>query len=448
MKRTSLTLRVVVLASLWLTTALGAVGFAVLQVFEASALRQFDSRLEAELVLLAVAVSRSPDDPSVRMTSPDFARVYSGLYWQAERLPPGGDTTELYGSRSLWDHRFVHKKPDSGILRGTLRGPDAQSVRALCQRVRGLDGSVWDLVVAADHATLAEELRQVREGLIRSGILLAVLLVAAAFLLIRMALNPLRQLRSTVQEIHRSDCEHLPGAFPAEVAPLVDDLNAVLSKNRRMRERGRVQAANLAHALKTPAAVLQNEIDRARQGNELDLDLATQSVTRISDAASRHLSVLSAGVEDIPEHESHDAVPLLAGIVQAVQRLFQDKVFALSTPPAFPLGVNPADQQEIFGNLIENAGKWAAKDVAIGFRLDALQAVLTVDDDGPGIPEDARARIVGPGVRLDETRSGSGLGLSIVSDLVAQYGGQLAFETGPLGGLRATVRLPVRVQKA
>ncbi|MEM9062478.1 MAG: ATP-binding protein [Pseudomonadota bacterium] len=445
MKRTSLTLRVFVLASLWLTIALGSVGFAVLQLFEASALRQFDRRLEAELVLLAVAVSRSPDDPSARMTSPDFARIYSGLYWQAERLPPGSSDAELYGSRSLWDHRFSHRKTESGILRGTLPGPDGQSVRALCQRVRGLDGSTWDLVVAADRAVLAEELRQVRDGLINSGILLAALLLAAAILLIRMALRPLSQLRSNVRELQTSDGEHLPGSFPVEVAPLVDDLNAVLSKNRRMRERGRIQAANLAHALKTPAAVLQNEIDRARGGGEIDLDLAAQSVNRISDAASRHLSAHSAGVEDIPDHERHDAVPLLQGIVQAVQRLFPDTTFNLVVPPAFPLNIVPSDQQEIFGNLVENAGKWSRDEVSVALSLDGLHAVLTVDDDGPGIPEEARPRIVEQGVRLDESRSGSGLGLSIVSDLVERYDGALSFETGPLGGLRAAVRLPVRI---
>lgn len=443
MKRTSLTLRVVVMAAFWLGIALAAVGYAVLQMFEASALRQFDKRLEAELVLLTVAVSRAPDAPQTRMTSPDFSRIYSGLYWQAEKTQADGGQTDLFGSRSLWDHRFRHRKAETGILRGALAGPDGQVVRALCQRVRGLDGVWWDLVVAADRAELNAELDEIRRGLMRSGLLLALLLLAAAALLMRSALAPLWRLRSAVQELSQSDGERLPESFPSEIAPLVSDLNALLTKNRRLRERGRVQAANLAHALKTPAAVLQNEIDRAGSGGQLDLELATQSIRRIAIAADSHLSNASASAQDMPDDETHDAVPLLADLLRAMRRLFPETEFTADTPPALPIRMAPNDQQEILGNLLENAAKWAEGKVAVALKVQGLTAVLTVSDDGPGIPEGKRDAILEQGVRLDESRSGTGLGLGIVAEILERVEGTIAFADAPLGGLQVVVTLPL-----
>ena len=443
MKRTSLTLRIVLMAAAWLTIALCAVGYAVLQMFEESALRQFDKRLEAELVLLTVAVSRAPDNPESRMTSPDFSRIYSGLYWQAEKTRTDGVASEFFLSRSLWDHRFRHQKAESGILRGTLAGPDGQSVRALCQRIRGLDGVWWDLVVAADKAALQQELNEIRRGLLRSGLLLAVLLLAAAALLMRSALVPLWRLRSEVRELSKSDGERLPESFPSEIAPLVSDLNTLLTKNRRLRERGRIQAANLAHALKTPAAVLQNEIDRAGAGGELDLELATQSIQRIAVAADSHLSSASASAQDMPDTETHDAIPLLADLLRAMRRLFPETEFRAQAPPALPMRIAPNDQQELLGNLLENAAKWADGVVSIAIKVQGLNAVLTVCDDGPGIPADKRDAILEQGVRLDQSRSGSGLGLGIVAEILERVDGTIAFADSDLGGLKVVVTLPL-----
>ena len=128
--------------------------------------------------------------------------------------------------------------------------------------------------------------------------------------------------------------------------------------------------------------------------------------------------------------------------MRAVRRLFPHVVFAVEAPDRLPLAVAPPDQQEIFGNLLENAGKWARGHVRIALAADRGQAVLTVEDDGAGVPAAQRERILQQGVRLDQSKGGSGLGLSIVNEIVGRYGGELTLDASPLGGLGARVTLP------
>ena len=203
-----------------------------------------------------------------------------------------------------------------------------------------------------------------------------------------------------------------------------------------------MQAANLAHALKTPAAILQNEVDRALSGGRVDLRLAEEAVSRITAAADRHLTHASQGPEDLPPGAVFDAVAVTDELLRAVRRLFPGIDFVQRAPSSLCLAVPPADQQEILGNLLENAGKWARTRVVATLAAKRTRAVLAIEDDGPGIPAELRDRIVEQGVRLDQVKGGSGLGLSIVKDLVELYGGELCLDTSTLGGLRVRVSLP------
>ena len=151
----------------------------------------------------------------------------------------------------------------------------------------------------------------------------------------------------------------------------------MLKTDARLRERGRVEAANLAHALKTPAAILQNEIDKAEAGGRIDLSLAGEAVGRIADAAHRHLSRASAGPEDLPPRQVFDAVPVLTEIARAVRRLFPHLDLAVEAPDRLPLPVAAPDQQEIYGNLLENAGKWARSRVRVALSAEADKVAVT-----------------------------------------------------------------------
>lgn len=431
-KRRSLTFRVLLGAVIWVTFALGAGGVAVLEVFRSSALRQFDQRITEEIALLSVGVARTPGDPGQQMTSPSFARVYSGLYWQAQ------SAEATFRSRSLWDQSLDLSV--AGFQEAD--GPDGQKLRLLARWVNAPDGTAWRIAIAADLAALDREMRQFQRGLIPAAALLAATLLCAAVLLLRSALGPLARLRRAVQALRQDSEVTIVEQFPAEVAPLVDDLNAVLDKNTRLREHGRAQAANLAHALKTPAAILQNEVDRARQGGEIDLDLTNEAITRITEAAARHMSA-ATGPDGLAPGQRFDASALLEETGRAIERLFPDILIERESPGSLLVRMAPADQQEVFGNLLENAGKWARSRMKVTLSPTNGSMVLRVEDDGPGVPGSQRGRVLQQGVRLDQQVNGSGLGLAIVDEIVTKYEGHLTLGESELGGLLVEVKVPL-----
>ena len=284
----SLTARVLLGALVWIVLAIGIGGYGVYKVFQASAVRQFDLRLAEEMELLVAAVAFQPDDPSARMTTPAFQRVYSGTYWQALQGPA------IFRSRSL---QGISLPVSAGVTEiwGESTGPDNQPLRFVSSSVTTPDGLVWDLTVAATIARLQDEQDRIQISLWLAAGLLTFTLSAAAFLLLRTALSPLSSLRDAVQSLSDDKAAHDPDGFPTEIRPLVSDLNDAFEKNIRQRRRGEIQAANLAHALKTPAAILQNEISRVGQGDPLDVASATAAVEQISATAEAHLRASMAG---------------------------------------------------------------------------------------------------------------------------------------------------------
>ncbi len=434
-KPSSLRVRVLVGAVIWILVAVASGGYAVVEVFRDSAMRQFDQKLEQELTLLSVAVATAPENPSQRMTSPAFARVYSGFYWQAER-----DGMQ-FKSRSLWD-QVLEIPTGQGMVRSEAIGPDDQNLRLLSRNLRAPDGVRWQLTVAADLAKLEEETALFQRGLLPAAGWLAAALIAAAVLVLHAALSPLKHLREAVRGLRAEDAGAITQSFPSEVAPLVRDLNDMLQKNTRLRIRGRAQAANLAHALKTPAAILMNEIDRVRSGEQLDLAIAEDAVGRIANVASHHASAAGAPPNDRPPDQRYDAVPLLDGVCRAIRKLFPELVVESDMPPRLQLAVAPSDQQEIYGNLLENAGKWAKSRIEARLSNGPDGAAFVVEDDGIGVPDAQRAHILHQGVRLDENKSGSGLGLAIVEEIVDRYDGSLDLDRSRMGGLKVQVVLP------
>ena len=432
----SLTARAIAASLIWIAVALGAGGWVILEVFHASIERQFDGRLEAQLELLSASIAKSAADPAERMTDPDFQRVYSGAYWQAE----SADGT-LYRSRSLWDTVLPVAPNDADVDRRDAFGPDGEAIRLLSRRLRSQDRGAWTLAVAADKAALQLEFWQFQRTLLISAAILGTALLAAAFLLLRAALLPLQELRRAVLARHSEHKGKITGSFSEELAPLVEDLNSLLQRNERLREKGRLQAANLAHALKTPAAILHNEIQKVRRGEALNLPLAEQAVENLSAAADRHLSLAAAAPEDTAFAVRTDIVPVAREVVRAIGRLFPEITFEITGDEELALKLSRSDQFELLGNLVENAAKWAQSRVRLRFSSDEGFALIIVEDDGCGVPEQSRASILEQGVRLDETQSGSGLGLTIVSDIVERYKSELDLNSSELGGLKVEVRV-------
>jgi signal transduction histidine kinase len=256
------------------------------------------------------------------------------------------------------------------------------------------------------------------------------------------------RLRGALAEIKSGKAGHLPRDFPSEVQPLIDDLNSMIDLNKQMVQRARAQAGNLAHGLKTPLAVLTDEADRlAARGETAEAETIAQQclrmrrqidyqIARARAAASRSMPGVAAPVETA-----------VTNIVSALKRLYAEKElkFAFAVDQNCVALCDPMDLNEMLANLVDNACKWAKREVAITGSVDLVRncAVIHVDDDGPGLPPESMDVVFQIGERLDERVPGSGLGLPIVRDLAQLYGGAIHLESSDKGGLKAVLTLPL-----
>ena len=433
----SLTFRVVAAGLIWITCALGVGGWLIHGLFQDSISRLFDSRLEAELDLLTAKIADTEANPADQMKNPDFWRVYSGTYWQAT-----SEDGRRYRSRSLWDMELPvpDTVPDGWVHE--IPGPGDRTIRILARTLTMPSGTRWTLAVGHDKSALHQEMAAFSQALCLSAGILGSILLASAFLLLQIALSPLQQLHSAVlkRQVRSGSIE---GHYPTEVAPLVEDLNHMLERNERLRERGRRQAANLAHALKTPAAILANELTKAGRGEQIDTVLSVEAVDRISATAERHLTHANADPDDVFLAGSLDAAPLAQEVARAMRRLYPDRSLEIVSDQTVLVHIPQSELTEILGNIVDNAAKWARHHVRLTLQTGIDHCTISVEDDGPGVPETERRRILNEGVRLDTTMPGTGLGLTIVTDIVEYHGGRIHLTRSLLGGLKVSVELPV-----
>jgi signal transduction histidine kinase len=253
------------------------------------------------------------------------------------------------------------------------------------------------------------------------------------------------QIRGHLADIHEKPERRLTARYPAEIAPLAADLNRLLDQRDAIVTRANLTAGDLAHGLKTPLAILTQDGERAaRDGHaELAASIAAQ-VDRMRRQVDGHLARARI---DVSRHRVFVPVRLLEsidGVVRALERLYGERgiAFEVRVPDGLEVPAAPQDLEEMLGNLLENACKWARTSCRIEARADAGRVVIAIDDDGPGIPLDLRDRVPARGMRADEAVPGSGLGLSIANDLAQAYGGRMALNDSPAGGLRVELDLP------
>jgi signal transduction histidine kinase len=270
--------------------------------------------------------------------------------------------------------------------------------------------------------------------------------LAAGFWLYTRGLRPVSALRIRLTAVHEGRERRVTGDYPAEIQPLVDDLNALLEHQEKMVARAQGKAGDLAHGLKTPLAVLANEIERAEAAGQRELAASiAEQIARMRRQIESHLaqaraaSGATAGVRT-EVRESADAIARTLGRLHADRGL----AIAVTAPPGLLVRARREDLDEMLGNLVDNACKWGRHRVDITAAADGSHVVISVDDDGPGVPPAMRDVVLQRGMRADEAAPGSGLGLAIVRDLAEIHGGGIALDTSPAGGLRARLRLPAR----
>ena len=299
------------------------------------------------------------------------------------------------------------------------------------------------LAASLSAAEIDRDLAGFTTMLIAALAVLGLGLLVATFFQVRFGLQPLRAVRQDLAQIRSGETEKLEGELPVEIRPLQQELNALIQSNREIVDRARTHVGNLAHALKTPLSVISNEA-RTHQGPLSDkvVEQAEIMRTQIAHHLDRaRVAARSSVIGDITE---------VAGVLQALKRtldrIYEERGLDLEVSCGDELRFQGEKQdfEEMIGNLLDNACKWARSRVkAEARRLDgAASFMVVVDDDGPGLTGDERAKIGKRGQRLDESKPGSGLGLSIVADLAHLYKGRLELEPSPEGGLRARLELP------
>ena len=452
MQRNSLAVRLAGGAAVWSVAVLLAGGLILSSLFRSSVEDNFDGRLVALLESLVATTETAPDAGLVLtrpLAEPRFDQAYSGWYWQIE----GADGAVLR-SRSLFDQALPQGPtggptgaPADGLPgRYAGNGPDGQTLRIVARAiVLPGAGAPARFRVGADTTDVARQIRRFNRTLAWSLGLLGLGLVSAVLIQVRFGLQPLRRIGRDLAAIRQGRARRLEGVYPAEVAPLASELNGLIEHNAAVVERARTHVGNLAHALKTPLSVLANEADGdgGDGGGALAAAVAKQT-DQMRRLVDHHLTRARTAATGGVLGTRTEVAPVVADVARAVARIHAHRAIdiACDCPADLALAGEAQDLEEMVGNLLDNAAKWARVRVRLTARRDGGVLVIAIEDDGPGLDAAQIEAALRRGTRLDEQVPGSGLGLAIVHDIAELYGGSLALEPATLKGLRATLRLP------
>ena len=439
----SLSRRMILIAAAWITLLLGGGGFALNRVLVDAVTRSFDENLEYVLRSMLVSAEIGPGNEVLlsrdAVADQRFLEPYSGLYWQI-----AAKGVEPFPSRSLWDRRLafggVH---DDRAVHFYDSSQFADEKLRVVERDVALPGSKtkWRFQVAQSRDGLDQQIAVLRRTLFRSFAVLGLGLVVLAALQTLYGLWPLRRVRLQIALLRAGRSPRINEAMPREVAPLVEELNALVAHNERQAEEARRHAGNLAHALKTPLTVIMN----AATAQAPDLaDTVCREATTMRRQVDHHLARARAVGRRGSQHSRADVWPSLEAVERAVGRLYPQVRLDKDGASDLAVHVERQDLDEMLGNLVENAAKYGGGSVfvTVGRVGECVEAI--VEDDGAGIPEADRARIFDRGARLDTGKPGTGLGLAIVRDVAEIYDGSVALEESEdLGGLLVRLRLPM-----
>lgn len=440
MAASTLTLRLVAASAVWVVASLCVAGLLLVLLFRDHIERRFDGSLMDHLEEL-IAASELGADGRLSLTwqpsDPRFNRPQSGWYWQIEQ----GEVAVLR-SASLWPARLQAGPPDGDRHQQSLRGPAGEALRALVMPITLPEAE--DAFVYTITGPVADIAADVGEFAVKLAVTLAVLalgLIGAVVAQVRFGLAPLQRLRRAVTEVRAGAAVRLPESFPGEVQPVVSELNALLDSHAALLERARSQAGNLAHALKNPLTVIRNQAQALPEPHGTVVREAAEAMGR---QIEWHLArARAAGAYGVLGART-SVVDVARDLRFSLERLHRDRALRIELVDVDGLVFqgDPQDLEEMLGNLMDNACKWARGRVRVAGSRRGDRLWLAVEDDGPGIAGDKIEAALARGRRLDEATTGTGLGLGIVRDLAELYRGSLDLGRSDLGGLRATLELP------
>jgi signal transduction histidine kinase len=424
---------VVVMLLLVTVTALGA-----WQLFHQLHARVAADTLNNNIDRLLAAIQKNGDQMFLDTTRLDvgYKRPFSGQYFVIQL------GAQRWRSRSLWDVDLALTDTASGSELFAVQGPGEQQLLALTKKLKRF-GQPVVITAANDFSDLRAEANRALALLVGFW---SIALIATLLLLnhwIRRALQPMEVARRQVAEIQAGSRQLLDESVPAELLPLIRQVNLLLEETRRALLRSRNALSNLGHALKTPLAVLSTLVSREEIRKDADLysglcEQLNQIEGRIRRELGQAQNANSAAFNTafVP---ARDIAMLVKTLEQAHNRQLRvDCDFQVKTLP-----FEREDMLELVGNILDNGFKWAKSEIAVTIVEQDNQWIITVGDDGDGIVEEPmRHQVLARGQRLDETVAGQGLGLAIAADIVDAYKGDLRLAQSPLGGLEVKIIFP------
>ena len=426
-------------------------------IYRAQSFRLLDEDLEETLVSLSRSMTLLPYGEITDLEEPllpevqDYQVPLSGAYWAIIQIDEGGVAVDDKRSKSMWDGDLPVSlsmlngamNSTGAVVYGDQIGPADEEVRvALRAIVPSEQATPLVLLAAQDKQATNDAVGGLLNILLIAMPALLALIMAALYFGLRYALRPIAAVREDVADVREGRATALPNDYPLEIMPLSDEVNKLLEHNRGVVGRARTHVGNLAHALKTPLAVLRNE---ATGDSGLD-EIVRRQTKAMHDNVDHYLRRAQVAARAEALGARAEIRPSVESLARMLGKLFASKgvdVEVIEVPDVSFRG-EKQDLEEMLGNLMDNACKWARTVVEVSAeRYGPDEVLIHVDDDGPGLTEEERGAALQRGVRLDETAPGTGLGLSIVTEIAEMHKGGFELTNAPIGGLRATLRLPV-----
>lgn len=444
----SLRTRLIAAAVLWIAIGFTIGHWALSSVFRSYATGQFYDELDEHANELERLFQTRPNGDvalASAFSDPRFDEADSGYYWEVRE-----DDDTVLKSPSLQQARLDVPQDKPGVTppvhRHVAKSPTGKLL--LVEKVsHARNGShpVIRYIVGTDERHLKKMIASFNRVLGATLAIFAAAMIIATIGMVSMTLAPFRRLSKAFQDMRAGVTSRIEGDFPSEVSPIISELNELLDATRDMLQRARSQAGNLAHGLKGPLAVVAEEAFALEQKGQSE---ASGVITEQCRIMQRHIDhhiarARASAVSKLPGMATNVG-EAVAPILSALARVYRDKEVSVETRFAADarVAVDPQDFSEIMGNVLDNAFKFARRRVAVRTDMSRVgETLLIVDDDGPGLPPEARDVVFEIGARWDETKSGGGLGLAIVRELTQLYGGSCRLEESPLGGLRVIIAL-------
>ncbi len=402
---------------------------------------QVDGRLDGQILSITDALRAAPDG-TLRLEhivdGPPFERLLSGWYWEVLTPDPVLRSKSLGSDEFVLRNAVIEDHPHPTAIDGT--GPRGEPLRVRAKRIE-LGSRTVTIAATAPLKALAGPLHEALTPLIVTLVLLAAALMGGVLLQVRLGLRPLALLRRELRGVIAGRAERITGQQPSEIAPLVVELNTLLDQNAANLERARRHVANLAHGLKTPLATLALSLEESA----CDPSGRLQALVTTMDRRIRHhLTRARTAALGGAERSRVLLAPKIADHVAVFAKLYAHKSLEIRANVGETVAVacETQDLDELLGNLLDNACKWARHCVLVTVKPEGTWTVLSIEDDGPGLSGNETVEMMQPGKRIDESEPGYGFGLPISRELAELYGGSLTLGEAGIGGLKAVAILP------